>query len=123
LLFIFEKKQKNLLDKLKKKDIIRLTFWRVLMVNLVQDVKPISYVKDHSIEILDYVENSRSPIIITRDGEAKAVIIDIVSYQKTLNAINLAKLLSFGEKDIKNGNLIPHEDAKKMFEEKLSVKK
>ena len=93
------------------------------MVNLAQDVKSVSYVKDHSIEILDYVENSRSPIVITRDGEAKAVIIDIVSYQKTLNAINLAKLLSFGEKDIKNGNIISHEDAKRMFEERLSVKK
>jgi PHD/YefM family antitoxin component YafN of YafNO toxin-antitoxin module len=93
------------------------------MVNLAQDVKPVSYVKDHSIEILDYVENSRSPIVITRDGEAKAVIIDIVSYQKTLNAINLAKLLSFGEKDIKNGNLISNEDAKKIFEERLSSKK
>ncbi|MDR0313343.1 MAG: type II toxin-antitoxin system Phd/YefM family antitoxin [Treponema sp.] len=93
------------------------------MINLAQDVKPISYIKDHSIEILDYVENSRSPIVITRDGEAKAVIIDIISYQKTLNAINLAKLLSFGEKDIKNGNLISHEDAKRMFEEKISVKK
>jgi PHD/YefM family antitoxin component YafN of YafNO toxin-antitoxin module len=93
------------------------------MVNLAQDVKPVSYVKDHSIEILDYVENSRSPIVITRDGEAKAVIIDIVSYQKTLNAINLAKLLSFGEKDIKNENLISHEDAKKIFEDRLNGKK
>jgi PHD/YefM family antitoxin component YafN of YafNO toxin-antitoxin module len=93
------------------------------MVNLARDVKPVSYVKDHSIEILDYVENSRSPIVITRDGEAKAVIIDIVSYQRTLNAINLAKLLSFGEKDIKNGNTISHEDAKRMFEERLSSKK
>jgi PHD/YefM family antitoxin component YafN of YafNO toxin-antitoxin module len=80
-------------------------------------------VKDHSIEILDYVENSRSPIVITRDGEAKAVIIDIVTYQKTLNAINLAKLLSFGEKDIKNGNLISHDDAKRIFEERLIGKK
>jgi hypothetical protein len=32
----------------------------------------------------------------------------------------LAKLLSFGEKDIRNGNLIPHEDAKKIFEKTLS---
>jgi PHD/YefM family antitoxin component YafN of YafNO toxin-antitoxin module len=93
------------------------------MVNLAQDIKPVSYVKDHSIEILDYVENSRSPVIITRDGEAKAVIIDIVSYQKTLNAINLAKLLSFGEKDIKNGSIISHEDAKGIFEQRLREKK
>jgi hypothetical protein len=39
----------------------------------------------------------------------------IENYQETLNAINLAKLLSFGEKDIKNGKLISHENAKKIF--------
>ena len=92
------------------------------MVNLAQDLKPVSYVKDHAVEILDYVGNSKSPVIITNDGEAKAVIIDIESYQKTLNAINLAKLLSFGEKDIKNGNIISHEEAKKRFENTLAGK-
>jgi len=39
-----------------------------------------------------------------------------VTALKTLNAINLAKLLSFGEKDIRNGKLISHENAKKIFE-------
>ena len=93
------------------------------MVNLAQDLKPVSYMKDHAMELLDYVENSRSPIVITHEGEAKAVIIDINSYQKTLNAINLAKLLSFGEKDIKSANLISHDDAKKKFEATLLGKK
>jgi hypothetical protein len=50
-------------------------------------------------------------------------LIDIESYQKTINAINLAKLLSFGEKDIKNGNVITHENAKKIFEKTLAKSK
>jgi prevent-host-death family protein len=99
------------------------TFLEDFMVNLAQDLKSVSYIQDHTVEILDYVESSKSPIVITKDGEAKAVIIDIESYQKTLNAINLAKLLSFGEKDIKKGNLISHEDAKKVFEKTLAGKK
>jgi prevent-host-death family protein len=89
------------------------------MVNLAQDLKPISYVEAHTMEVIDYVGSSKSPVVITQDGEAKAVIIDIDSYQKTINAINLARLLSFGEKDIRNGNTIPHEDAKKIFEKTL----
>ena len=92
------------------------------MLNLAQDLKPISYVKAHTTEIVNYVEESKTPIVITQNGEAKAVIIDVESYQKTLNAINLAKLLSFGEKDIKNGNLVSHEDAKKVFEKTLGRK-
>jgi len=92
------------------------------MVNLAQDLKPVSYIKNHASKIVKYVENSKTPVVITQNGEAKAVIIDIESYQKTLNAISLAKLLSFSEKDIKNGNVIPHDDAKKIFEKTLSRK-
>jgi prevent-host-death family protein len=92
------------------------------MINLIQDLKPISYVKAHTTEVVKYVEDSKAPVVITQNGEAKAVIIDIESYQKTLNAINLAKLLSFGEKDIKNGNVITHENAKKTFEKILGKK-
>ena len=97
--------------------------WRNFMVNLAQDLKPISYIKTHTTEVVRYVEESKSPVVITQNGEAKAVIIDIVSYQKIINAINLAKLLSFGDKDIKKGKTITHDDAKKMFEKTLCGKK
>ena len=93
------------------------------MINLAQNLKPISYVKAHTTEVVKYVRDSKSPVVITQNGEAKAVIIDIESYQKTINAINLAKLLSFGEMDIKKGNVISHENAKKIFEKTLSRKK
>ena len=89
------------------------------MINLAQDLRPISYVKAHTTEIVKHVGDSKTPVVITQNGEAKAVIIDIESYQKTINAINLAKLLSFGEKDIKNGNVITHEAAKKIFQKKI----
>jgi len=86
------------------------------MVNLAKDIKPISYVRAHVTEIVKYVEDSRAPVVITQNGEAKAVIMDIESYQKTINAITLAKLLSFGEKDIKDGNVVTHKNAKKIFD-------
>ena len=89
------------------------------MIDLVKNVKPISYVKAHTTEVIRNVGETRSPIIITQNGEAKAVIIDIESYQKTLNAINLAKLLSFSETDLKNGNIVTHEEAKKRFEKTI----
>jgi len=44
------------------------------------------------------------------------------SYQEKLNSIHLAKLLNFGERDIKNGNVINHEIAKKIFEKTLGRK-
>jgi prevent-host-death family protein len=93
------------------------------MIDLVQNIKPISYVKAHTTEVVKNVGETKSPIIITQNGEAKAVIIDIASYQKTLNAINLAKLLSFSEMDLKNGNTVTHEEAKKRFERTIGKTK
>jgi prevent-host-death family protein len=89
------------------------------MIDLVQNIKPISYVKAHTTEVVKKVGETRSPIIITQNGEAKAVIIDIESYQKTLQAINLAKLLSFSEMDLEKGNVVTHEEAKKRFEKTI----
>jgi len=89
------------------------------MVNLAQDLKSISYVKAHITEVVDYVEDSRSPIVITQNGEAKAVLVDIESYEKTLYAINLSKLLHLSEKSAIDGKLIPHEKVKARIEETL----
>jgi prevent-host-death family protein len=89
------------------------------MIDLVKNIKPISYVKAHTTEVVKNVGETKSPIVITQNGEAKAVIIDIESYQKMLNAINLAKLLSFSEMDLKKGNVVTHEEAKKRFEKTI----
>jgi prevent-host-death family protein len=89
------------------------------MINLAQDLKPISYVKAHITEVVEYVGDSRSPVIITQNGEAKAVLIDIESYEKTIYAINLFKLLQLSEKSAIDGKLIPHEKVKEKIEKTL----
>lgn len=58
-------------------------------------------------------------MIITQNGEAKAVIQDPQSYEDMKNAISLLKLLSFAEEDIKNGNLHSEEDVFRSVEELL----
>jgi prevent-host-death family protein len=89
------------------------------MINLSQDLRSISYVKAHITEVVDYVGDSRSPVIITQNGEAKAVLMDIESYEKTIHAINLSKLLQLSEKSAAGGKLIPHEKVKERIEETL----
>jgi len=71
-------------------------------MNLAEDIKPISYLKAKTADALSYVNDSHRPLIITQNGEAKAVIQDIRSYQNMKNAITMLKLLAEGESDIKN---------------------
>lgn len=83
------------------------------MLNLARDIKPISYVKAHTAEMIKQVGEQGNPIVITQNGEAKAVLLDVDSYQKIVDAINLLKIVSIGQNDIKNGRFVTDEDLDK----------
>ena len=80
------------------------------MINLVEDIRSISYVKAHTAEVMKQVEEKNNPVVITQNGEAKAVLMDVKQYQNIIDSINLVKILSIGESDIKNGRLYTHEE-------------
>jgi len=72
------------------------------MLNLIEDIKPISYIKTNAAKMMNYVNERKSPIIITQNGEARAVLVDIESYQKTQDSFALLSLINIAENDIKN---------------------
>jgi prevent-host-death family protein len=83
------------------------------MINLVKDIKPISYVKAHTADVLKQIEEKNNPVVITQNGEARAVLMNVNYYQNIMDAINLLKILSIGKNDIKNGNAISEEEMDK----------
>ena len=83
------------------------------MLNLVEDIKSISYVKSNTAEVMRQIEEKNNPVVITQNGEAKAVLMDVRQYQAIIDTINLLKILSIGEKDIKNNRIYTHEQVQK----------
>ncbi len=70
-------------------------------------IKPISYLKANAAEVLLDLASSREPLIITQNGEAKAVIQDIASFEETRETLALLKILALGTKDIEAGRTKP----------------
>lgn len=79
-------------------------------VNFKKDIKPISYIKTNAAEMMKYVNDNRNPIIITQNGEAKAVLMDIDSYQNMQNAFSLLNIIKISEDEIKRGNYQESDD-------------
>lgn len=73
-------------------------------------IKPISYLKANAAEVLDNLLEAREPLIITQNGEAKAVIQDIVSYEETQETLALLKILAVGRQEAEAGLVEPMED-------------
>lgn len=73
-------------------------------------VKPISYLKAHAAEVLTLLDEQREPLIITQNGEAKAVLQDLASYEETQETLALLKILALGNQDVEAGKLTPATD-------------
>ncbi len=80
-------------------------------MNLQSDIRPISYVKSNAAEMLRQVNESRNPIVITQNGEAKAVLMDTASFQEMKDALGFMKLVSQSEHDFQHDKTMSHEDA------------
>lgn len=81
-------------------------------MKLSKSVKPISYLKSHTAEAVRNVTNSHEALIVTQHGEAKAVLQDIASYEKTQESLALLKMLALSTKSMQAGRSKP---AKKAF--------
>ena len=70
-------------------------------------IKPISYVKAHAAEILNELAETCQPMIITQNGEAKAVLQDLASYEQTQETLALLQIVAMGQRDIEAGRTKP----------------
>lgn len=77
-------------------------------------IKPISYFKANAAEIIDELAEVGEPMIITQNGEAKAVVQDIVSYEKKEETLALLRILALANRNIEQGRYRP---AKEVFSE------
>ena len=81
-------------------------------------VKPISYLKANAAEVLSQLTELREPMVITQNGEARAVIQDVASYEETQETLALLKLLALGNQEIEDGRTRPLSEVVKRLRKK-----
>lgn len=74
-------------------------------MKLSHQIKPISYLKAHAAEIVRKLGEQREPLIITQNGEAKVVVQDIESYERTQETMAHLKILALGMRQIEEGKV------------------
>lgn len=80
-------------------------------MGLAGRIKPVSYLKANAAEMLRTLAEDRAPVIITQNGEGRAVLLDIASWEETQETLALLKLLAMGEQDVAAGRVVPAREA------------
>jgi prevent-host-death family protein len=84
-------------------------------------VKPISYLKANAAEVLTELAQNREPLVITQNGEAKAVLQDVVSFEETQATLALLKILALGNQEVSAGKVTPVADVVARLRAKRAV--
>ena len=69
-----------------------------------ESIKPISYLKAHASELIRNISSNQETLIITQNGEAKAVVQDIRVYEQTQDSLALLKILAQSSINLDKGN-------------------
>lgn len=94
----------------------------MLIMNIQTDIKPVTYLKSRTADLLKQINDTHRPVIITQNGEPRAVLQDPKSFEDMRKAIGILKLISQGEEDIKKGKAKTQQEVFKNIEEILKMK-
>ena len=81
-------------------------------------IKPISYVKANAAALIRELAANREPLIITQNGEARAVMQDLATYEDTQETLALLKVLALGKREIDEGKVTPAAEVFRHLREK-----
>ncbi len=81
-------------------------------------IRPISYLKANAAEVLKVLEEQRKPMVITQNGEAKAVIQDVASYEEIQETLALLKILALGSQQVERREITPIEEVARRLRSK-----
>ena len=85
-------------------------------MNISKDIKPITYLKSRAADLLKQINETHRPVIITQNGEPKAVLQDPKSYEDMKNALGILKLITQAEEQIKNNQVKTQDEVFKDLE-------
>ena len=80
-------------------------------MKLKEDVKPITFLKNNAAQLIRKISEEGRTVMITQNGEAKAVLMDVGTYDRWRDAINLMKIISHGEADITSSRTVTQAEA------------
>ena len=80
-------------------------------MKLKDDIKPITYLKNNAAQLVRDVADKGRTVTITQNGEAKAVLMDVETYDRWQQALSLMKIIAHSEAEVASEKVLSQEEA------------
>jgi prevent-host-death family protein len=80
-------------------------------MRLKEDVKSVQDLERNASALVREVAEQGRTVAIVQDGEVRAVLMDVESYDRLRSAVALLKIIAQGEADVAAGRLVTQEEA------------
>lgn len=80
-------------------------------MGLKKDIKPITYLKNKAADLVNHVADTGKTVVITQNGEARVVVMDVELYDRWRSAMALLKLAAQAEADVVGGRTVSQKEA------------
>jgi prevent-host-death family protein len=88
-------------------------------MSIKSDIRPITYLKSKASDLLKQINETHRHVIITQNGEPKAVLQDPASFEEMKTALTIMKLIHQSEEAIRKGEVTGQEDVFNELEKRL----
>jgi len=86
-----------------------------MQIKFSEDVIPLSDLKVNPGKVVNRVNDTRRPILITSRGRGVAVVQGLEDYEKTAEELRFIKAVAQGLADIREGDTVTLSEAKKIL--------
>ena len=90
-------------------------------VNYAEDIVPLSSFRADVTRLMSQTRQTHRPIVITQNGRASNVFLDVGDYQKLIDKVDLMMDIYTGEQDIAAGHVRSTDEVRKAVAADLGV--
>ena len=81
-------------------------------LHLDKYIKPLSEFRANAATLVQQVQETKRPLVLTRRGHSAALVLDVTEFERLIGEIELLRDIRRAERQLENGDGIPHEEAR-----------
>ena len=82
-------------------------------INIEEDIRPLTEFRAHAAEMIQHVQDTGRPLVITQHGKSAAVLLDVAAFEAMVEKLELLEEIRLAEAQADEGKLVSHEDVKR----------